>query len=186
MRVIAGHLGGRRLEAPRGLTTRPTADRVREALFSSLASVTGARVLDLYAGTGALAIEALSRGAASAVLVENARPALVALRGNLATLGLTEVARVVPEPVARFVARAANLGENAFDLVFADPPYDCVDSAFEALETLAPSFAPGVRIVLEHASKRPPRASARPIPLLEIVRTREYGDTALAFLARAT
>src|SRR5262249_36636856 len=104
MRVIAGHLGGRRLSAPRGLATRPTSDRVREALFSALGDVGGATVLDLYAGTGALGIEALSRGAAGATFVENARPALAALRGNLAALGLEEQARVIAQPVARSAA----------------------------------------------------------------------------------
>lgn len=179
MRVIAGHLGGRRLVAPRGLATRPTTDRVREALFSALASVAGARVLDLYAGTGALGIEALSRGAASAVFVEDARPALAALRANLAALGLTGAARVLAEPVSRAVPRLAAPSAVPFDLVFADPPYDDVDAALAALEALLPALAPDARIVLEHAARRPPRPSAA----LATLRTRTYGDTALAFLA---
>jgi 16S rRNA (guanine966-N2)-methyltransferase len=178
MRVIAGRLGGRTLVAPRGLATRPTTDRVREALFSSLASVDGARVLDLYAGTGALGIEALSRGAASAVFVEDARPALAALRKNLVALALESAARVVAEPVARAVTRLAS-GGAPFDLVLADPPYDDADDALSALETLAPAFAPGARIVLEHASRRP----LRPTPVLDHIRTRTYGDTAVAFFA---
>ncbi len=179
MRVIAGHLGGRRLVAPRGLATRPTTDRVREALFSALGSVDDARVLDLYAGTGALGIEALSRGAASAVFVESARPAIAALRANLASLGLEAKARVLALPVARAAATLAADATPRFDLVFADPPYDDVDDAIGALETLAPSFAPGARVVLEHASRRPPRPTVR----FEALRTRTYGDTALAFLA---
>lgn len=178
MRVIAGHLGGRRLTAPRGLATRPTTDRVREALFSALSTVEGARVLDLYAGTGALGIEAISRGAASAVFVESARPAAQALRANLASLAIEPFCRVIVEPVARAAARLASEA-NAFDLVFADPPYDDVDEALTALETLTPAFEPGARIVLEHASRRPPRPSSR----FETIRTRTYGDTALAFLA---
>jgi 16S rRNA (guanine(966)-N(2))-methyltransferase RsmD len=182
MRVIAGRLGGRRLTAPRGLATRPTTDRVREALFSSLASVEGARVLDLYAGTGALAIEALSRGAASAVLVETARPALAALRENLAALGLSGEASVLAEPVGRAAARLVAEGGAPFDLVFADPPYDDVDDALAALESLLPALAPEARVVLEHASRRPPRPSS----LLGLVRARQYGDTTLAFLQRAT
>src|SRR6185295_8236746 len=100
MRVIAGRLGGRRLVAPRGLATRPTSDRVREALFSMLGDVAGAMVLDLYAGTGALAIEALSRGAERAVFVENARPALAALHENLGSLGLEGKAKVLAQPAA--------------------------------------------------------------------------------------
>lgn len=181
MRVIAGTLGGRRLVAPRGLATRPTTDRVREALFSALGSVAGARVLDLYAGTGALGIEALSRGAASAVFVESARPALAALRENLRSLDLASVTRVVGEPVGRAVARlAAEAGASPpFDLVFADPPYDDVDAALDALEGLLPVLAPDARIVLEHATRRPPRAPAALAP----GRARTYGDTTLLFLA---
>lgn len=183
MRVIAGHLGGRRLVAPRGLATRPTADRVREALFSALANVAGARVLDLYAGTGALGIEALSRGAESAVFVENARPALAALRENLTSLGLASPAagapaRVLAEPVARAIPRLATASAERFDLVFVDPPYDDVDAALAALEALVPALAPGARVVLEHAARRPPR----PSPVLAVVRTRTYGDTGLTFL----
>jgi 16S rRNA (guanine966-N2)-methyltransferase len=177
VRVIAGQYGGRRLVAPRGLATRPTTDRVREALFSALDRVDGARVLDLYAGTGALGIEALSRGAASAVFVESARPAVAALRQNLEALGLTAAARVLAEPVARAVPKLA--ATSPFDLVFADPPYDDVDAALAALEALVPSLAPGARVVLEHASRRPPRPSAALVSL----RTRTYGDTALTFLA---
>src|SRR6185369_7871918 len=101
MRIIAGRLGGRRLAAPRGSATRPTTDRVREALFSALGDVTGALVCDLYAGTGALGIEALSRGARRAVFIESARPALAALRRNLADLDLDDAARVFPLPVER-------------------------------------------------------------------------------------
>lgn len=181
MRVIAGRLGGRTLVAPRGLATRPTTDRVREALFSALGPLDDARVLDLYAGTGALGIEALSRGAASALFVESARPAVAALRKNLATLALDDVTRVLVEPVARAVPRLRTDPLGPFDLVFADPPYDDVDEALAALESLAPHLAPGARIVLEHASRRPPRAS----PILATLRTRAYGDTALAFLAAA-
>ncbi len=179
MRVIAGRLRARRLVAPPGLATRPTTDRVREALFSALASVEGARVLDLYAGTGALGIESLSRGAASVVFVESARPAVTALRTNLASLGLEAQARVIVEPVARAASKLAATPSAQFTLVFADPPYDDVDEALSALETLAPTFGPTARVVLEHSSRRPPRASA----IFEVLRTRTYGDTALAFLA---
>ncbi len=183
MRVIAGALGGRKLIAPRGLATRPTTDRVREALFSALSSVEGARVLDLYAGTGALGIEALSRGAASAVFVESARPAVAALRENLTSLGLQNKARVITDPVARAVARLTSEGAARFDLVFADPPYDDVDDALEALEILVPVLDPAARVILEHSSRRPPAA----VPAaLTFVRTRTYGDSALAFLALHT
>jgi len=118
VRVVAGEFKGRRLYAPRGSRTRPTADRVREALFSMLGDVSGARVLDLYAGSGALGIEALSRGAESAVFVERDAKALDALRRNLDATGARGAVR--REDVARFLSRP----EGTFDLVFADPPYD--------------------------------------------------------------
>ena len=112
MRVVAGEFKGRRLHTPRGSRTRPTADRVREALFSMLGDVSGARVLDLYAGSGALGIEALSRGAKSALFVERDRQALAALRRNLEAVGAD--ADVRREDARSFLARA----EGKFDLVF--------------------------------------------------------------------
>ena len=105
MRVIAGTHGGRELIAPKGRATRPTSDRVREALFSILGDVTGLRVLDLFAGSGALAIEALSRGAAHATLVDEAGPAIATVRRNLERLGLQ--AEVVRQPAARFLQAAS-------------------------------------------------------------------------------
>lgn len=174
MRVIAGRLGGRRLTAPRGLATRPTSDRVREALFSALGHVAGARVLDLYAGTGALGIEALSRGAARAVFVENARPAIAALRENLAALDLLGSARVVTQPAARAVAAIA--AEGPFDLVFADPPYAALAEVPPLVAVLARgALAPGARFVLEHAS----RDAAPDLGALAPRATRAYGDTAI-------
>src|SRR5580692_6775643 len=137
MRVIAGRLGGRRLTAPRGMATRPTSDRVREALFSALGPLGGAAVLDLYAGTGALGIEALSRGAARATFVESARPALAALRDNLAALGLEGAARVLAMPVERAVTRLGG----AFDLVLADPPYAETAHVPRVIEALAKAGA---------------------------------------------
>jgi 16S rRNA (guanine966-N2)-methyltransferase len=171
MRVIAGRLGGRRLAAPRGRETRPTSDRVREALFSVLAEVEGAHVLDLYAGTGALGIEALSRGAADATFVENARHALGALRENLDALDLGASASVVAQPVARAVTSLTG----PFDLVFADPPYAMVGEIALAVAALRErgGLAPSARVVIEHAS----RDAA---PLLDgfLARpSRSYGDT---------
>lgn len=182
MRIIAGELGGRRLVAPRGLATRPTTDRAREALFSILGDVQGARVLDLYAGTGALGIEALSRGAARATFVESARPAIVALRENLRSLGLDPRAAIVAQPVARAldaIARAA-----PFDLVFADPPYADAGSAAELIARLvvALALAPGARVVLERSSRDAPFA----IEGLALASDRTYGDTAIAFYDVAT
>lgn len=175
MRVIAGALGGRRLVAPSGRATRPTSDRVREALFSALGPVEGASVLDLYAGTGALGIEALSRGAGRAVFVESERLALAALRQNLVSLGLEDRARVLAAAVERVAAQVAALAP--FDLVFADPPYARLPEAAARLEVLASGgvLAPGARLVLEHAARDAPPA----IRGLEARRQRTYGDTAI-------
>ncbi|HEU4532642.1 MAG TPA: 16S rRNA (guanine(966)-N(2))-methyltransferase RsmD, partial [Polyangiaceae bacterium] len=177
MRIVAGSLGGRSLRAPRGHGTRPTPDRVREALFSCLGPLDGARVLDLYAGTGALGLEALSRGAARAVFVESAAAALAVLRGNVADLGLADRALVVGRPVER--ARAALEPEGPFDLVVADPPYEMVRTG-AAPRALGPLLAGGLldagaRVVLEHAS-----ADAPPeLPPLACYDRRRYGDTSL-------
>ena len=169
MRVIAGRLGGRKLTAPRGLDTRPTSDRVREALFSALGDVSGARTLDLYAGTGALGIEALSRGAAHATFVESARPALAALRENLSVLDLTRSARVLALPVAR----AASTLSGPFDLIFADPPYAALAEVPVALKVLRGALAPEARLIVEHASRDP----APEIAGLSPRPSRAYGDT---------
>jgi 16S rRNA (guanine966-N2)-methyltransferase len=182
MRVIAGRLGGRRLVAPRGAATRPTADRVREALFSALGDLTGAAVCDLYAGTGALGIEALSRGARRAVFVESGRPALAALRENLAALDLQDAALVLAAPVERALARLA--GEGPFDLVFLDPPYAALPQAAAAAARLAGPLgllAPAGRVSLEHSSRDAPPE----IEGLARDSTRTYGDTAISLYVRA-
>ncbi len=169
MRVISGQFGGRRLVAPRGRDTRPTSDRVREALFSILGSVHGARVLDLFAGSGALAIEALSRGAAQATLVDSSRAALTSIERNLAALGVQ--AEVVPSNVRRFL-EGARLAARQYDLVFLDPPYrQAMELAPELSAALPPVLAAGGRVVCE---------SDRRAPLdLDLVLTdeRRYGDT---------
>ncbi|WP_437656875.1 16S rRNA (guanine(966)-N(2))-methyltransferase RsmD [Sorangium sp. So ce1182] len=181
MRVIAGRLGGRRLAAPRGEGTRPTADRVREALFSSLGDVTGALVCDLYAGTGALGIEALSRGARRAVFVESGRPALATIRENLAALGLDEAARVVPLPVERALELLRD--EGPFDLALLDPPYAALAKAAAAAARLAGPLgllSPAGRLVLEHARRDP----SPEIAGLTCAAVRTYGDTAVSFYTR--
>lgn len=171
MRVVAGELGGRRLEAPPGAATRPTADRVREALFSMLGDVAGARVLDLYAGSGALAIEALSRGAAAADLVDSSPAAVRAIAGNLERLGIA--AGVHRRDALRWLA--ANAGRGGYDLVFVDPPYDAASSLAPYLaRSLPPVLLPEAVIVTE-SSKREPLEL--PMPLL---RERSYGDTRVA------
>jgi 16S rRNA (guanine966-N2)-methyltransferase len=185
MRITGGTFRSRALRAPNGHATRPTTDRVREALFGILTSagcVDGARILDLYAGTGALALEAISRGAAHAVLVESARDALIALRANIATLGLEGRTRVVAGDVAQAVRRLGTGGP--FDLVFADPPWAMVDGdpasgPGAALSTLVRenAVAPEATVVLEHSSR------TIPLDVAGLLRldTRRYGDTALTF-----
>ena len=169
MRVVAGEFKGRRLHAPRGARTRPTADRVREALFSMLGDVSGARVLDLYAGSGALGIEAISRGAESATFVERDRHALAALRRNLDAVGVD--ARVIARDVGRFLARP----EGTFDLVFCDPPYDDAPRVAAALtEALPQTLEEDARIVTESDKRNP---LLLPLPLLV---ERAYGDTRIA------
>jgi 16S rRNA (guanine966-N2)-methyltransferase len=174
MRVIAGRLGGRRLKAPRGHVTRPTTDRVREALFSMLADVAGARVLDLFAGTGALGIEALSRGAAHAVFVERSRHALAALRANLLDLEIgAEQAEVRPGDALAALQSARERGET-YDLVFLDPPYERARELGEALAGILPALlAPNARVVVE-ADRRNPAE----LPLA-VEALRRYGDTTI-------
>jgi 16S rRNA (guanine966-N2)-methyltransferase len=175
LRVIAGRLGGRRLSAPRGQVTRPTGARVREALFSILGPLDGVRVLDLYAGTGALSIEALSRGAERAVLVEHDRNALACLRDNIETLGLATHTVVVPLRLPR--ALTAALEHGPFGLVLCDPPWADMASASAILARLPREggLASGARLVLEHAEKDDPPA----LPGLAVVDRRTWGDTAV-------
>jgi 16S rRNA (guanine966-N2)-methyltransferase len=177
VRVVAGTLGGRRLHAPKGHGTRPTADRVKEALFSMLGSVVEASVLDLYAGTGALGVEALSRGASKATFVEHAPLALSALRRNVEELGLGDRAVIVAQRIERARARVEALGP--FDVVLADPPYADVADCVTALEALvaARALSAGAVVVVEHGSR-----DAVAVEGLERLETRAYGDTALTFL----
>ena len=174
LRVTGGQFAGRRLRAPRG-GLRPTADRVRESLFARLGDLEGAAVLDLFAGTGALGIEALSRGAASLVSVERARGAVAALRANVAALQLQFSTRVLVEDVAGAVRRLGRAGER-FDLVLADPPY-ASGEAQGALEALveAEVLAAGAVVVLERGSGHPSPSAAG----LALLDERRYGDTVI-------
>jgi 16S rRNA (guanine966-N2)-methyltransferase len=167
--VIGGRLGGRRLVAPRGRDTRPTSDRVREALFSILGSVEGERVLDLFAGSGALAIEALSRGAAEATLVDTSPTAVAAIRRNLSSLGLT--AEVRRQRATAYLERA-RATERQYDLVFLDPPYRQASVLGPELSAaLAPVLSGAARVVVESDRRA---ALELDLPLL---RQRSYGDT---------
>jgi 16S rRNA (guanine966-N2)-methyltransferase len=170
VRVIAGEHGGRRLQAPAGAATRPTSDCVREALFSLLgARVEGARVLDLFAGSGALGIEALSRGAASADFVDAAAPAIRAVEANLAALG---IAAAVRRGDAVRALRAASRASRQYDLVFLDPPYRRAAQLTRQLSEALPAvLAPGALVVAESDRRAPLHLD---LPLLD---ERRYGDT---------
>jgi 16S rRNA (guanine966-N2)-methyltransferase len=174
MRVIAGHLGGRRLSAPRGRATRPTSDRVREALFSMLGPIDGTSVLDLFAGTGALGIEALSRGAAKALFVECDATALDALRGNLARLELADPQARVKAGDALAALRSARRASETYDLVFVDPPYDQLRAFQGELSALLPAvLATGARVVVESDRRAPAE-----LPLA-VAQRKRYGDTTI-------
>jgi 16S rRNA (guanine966-N2)-methyltransferase len=170
MRVIAGTYGGRRLQTPPGTDTRPTADRIREALFSILGDrVHDARVLDLFAGSGALGIEALSRGASAATFVDNAAPAIRAIGANLEALGADGV--VMRAEARRFLGGASRSG-HSYDLVFLDPPYRLAASLRGVLSAALPAvLAPGATVVAESDRRSPLDID---LPLED---ERRYGDT---------
>jgi 16S rRNA (guanine966-N2)-methyltransferase len=174
VRVVGGSARGRTLVAPPGGRTRPTSDRVREAIFNALRSrdvVEDARVLDLFAGSGALGIEALSQGAARATFVDSDRAARQAARRNLEACGFLDRAAIVAAPAERFLAR---LGDERFDLAFCDPPY-----AFAGWEPLLAAL-PADFVVIE---------SDRPVPVpagRELVREARYGDTWVGFATAAS
>jgi 16S rRNA (guanine966-N2)-methyltransferase len=181
--VIAGSARGRRLLAPEGTEVRPTAGRVREAMFSALVSrgaVLDANVLDLYAGTGALAIEALSRGAERAVLVERSRAALKAIDANLETLGFDDRARVEARSVETFLTQPPR--EAPFDLVLCDPPYEGdVAQLRGVLTTLgAGEWLTDDAIVVVECAYRSP---VEPPDTLEVGWERTFGDTLVTFLS---
>lgn len=178
MRIIAGSLRGRRLAPVKG-RIRPTAAKVREAVFDILGeAVLGARVLDLFAGTGALGIEALSRGARQAVFVEDHPAALELLRRNLQDLGLKERSLVLPLPVARALKKLAVRGE-PFGVVFMDPPYggEVAAATLAALAASAP-LLPSAWVVAEHSRRE---ILAESFGKLTRHALRRYGDTQVAF-----
>ena len=170
--MIAGTYGGRTLAAPAGRATRPTSDRVREALFSILGErVRGARVLDLFAGSGALGLEALSRGAAEATFVDAAPEAVRAVRTNLARLGVDADVRRAD---ARAFLRSASAAARHYDLVFLDPPYRLAAQLGRDLSAALPAvLAPGAVVVAESDRRAP---LALELPLRD---ERRYGDTLL-------
>jgi 16S rRNA (guanine966-N2)-methyltransferase len=182
MRIIAGAARGRPLAAPPGKGTRPTSDRAREGLFSTLESLRGtawdgARVLDLYAGSGAFGLEALSRGAAAAVLVESDVRAAAVIRRNAEAVGVPG-SRVVVDRVERFLASA---GGAAFDVVFLDPPYDVTGEIVARVLAAAP-LADGGLLVVERSARSPEPEWPEGV---ERVQERRYGEAALWY-GRAT
>jgi 16S rRNA (guanine966-N2)-methyltransferase len=177
VRVIAGELKGQQLVAPRGWKVRPTSERVREAVFSTLGTrVEGAVVLDLYCGTGALAIEALSRGAARATLVDHdTRPAL----GNVERLGLRDRVDLVRGEAEAWLAANDRPDGDGFDLVFVDAPYKLADLVARQLDTHLPGvLAPGGRAVIESGARRP-----LAIGSLARLRQRRYGAADISIYA---
>lgn len=183
MRVIGGRAKGRRLKAPRGLALRPTASRVKEALFDILPhDLTGLKVLDLFAGAGGLSIEALSRGAREAILVDSSREASMAARQNLRGLGLSDRAKVWTTPVLRSIRLLARRGET-FDLIFLDPPYErgWVGKSLRAVAREGLLREQGV-LVMEHSARE--KVEER-YDLLRLKDQRRYGTTLLSFFVRA-
>ena len=174
------------------MATRPTSDRLRETLFNVLAPrLPGARFLDLYAGSGANGLEALSRGAREAVFVERAAPAVIAIRENIAALGVAARARIEAMSVTRWLAAATRTGTpGAFEVIFLDPPYDEAQEYAGTLDWLGGSagmlLAESGVVVAEHRRERRGGQAALAEAYGELVRTRQLtqGDAALAFYAR--
>jgi 16S rRNA (guanine966-N2)-methyltransferase len=175
VRIVGGNLGGRVLRAPGGAATRPTSEKVREAVFNIIGSVAGDRVLDLFAGSGAL-----SRGAAHATFVDAARPALIAIRGNLRELGLEDRATVVAGDAVASAAR--HQPEDPWRLVFVDPPYRSDLATRAVLALPCEHLAARAMVVIEHDRRNTP-----PDALGSLLRTdqRRYGDTLISFFIRS-
>ena len=185
MRIIAGEFRSRSLEAPQGSATRPTSDKLRETLFNVLAPrIRGAAFLDLYSGSGAIGIEAVSRGAASVVFVEQAPPALAVLRENLARLGIRENIRIQAGGVSAFLRRVRLGKPLAFDLIFLDPPWDAAEEYAATLGLLGGTssslLAADALVAAEHRRKQPLEDA---YGNLRRTRLLEQGDAALSFYA---
>lgn len=186
MRIVGGTLGGRRLRAPEGSRTRPTSDRVREAIASLLDArdaIAEKRVLDLYAGSGALGFEMLSRGAEQVLFVERDARVARLIRDNARELGVSERCTVLVEDVTRERAALAIAGHGPFALVLADPPYRDAQQAADALSALAlrGALASDACLLLEHGAKGPPALSSS----FEVLSNYRYGDTAVVLFVPA-
>jgi 16S rRNA (guanine(966)-N(2))-methyltransferase RsmD len=183
MRIIAGTFRSRPLKAPPGLATRPTSDRLRETLFNVLAlrinsAKSGLRFLDLYAGSGAVGIEAISRGVTHVTFVEQSRPALKILQANLASLGITSGFEVESLKVSAYLRVAIKANEAKFNLVFLDPPYDLANEYENTLHGLGALLAPDALVIAEHRRKE---KLPEKIAALKRTRLLEQGDAALSF-----
>jgi len=181
MRIIAGEAGGRRLKSLPGRATRPTADRVKESLFGILGGqVVAAVFLDLYAGTGNIGIEALSRGADRAVFVDTSEPAVRIIRANLELTGYAERSEIFRLDVRQAITRLAGAARK-FDLIFLDPPYETglIMPALQAIDRSA-ILAPGGNAIAEHSRRE--TIDEAELPGLRIWRQGKYGDTMLTFL----
>jgi 16S rRNA (guanine966-N2)-methyltransferase len=177
MRIVAGEKRGLRLVAPRGSATRPTSDRVREALFAMLADVSGDRVLDLFAGSGALGLEALSRGAAHADFCDTSAAAISACRQNVERLGYGDRTVVRRVDARRRLAADAAAGRT-YDLMLIDPPYTIMDAMQQTLSLHIPQIvAPSGRVAIESAAALEPA-----VPGLMLDRTRVHGGTRITLL----
>jgi 16S rRNA (guanine966-N2)-methyltransferase len=183
MRVIGGKAKGRRIKAPKGLSLRPTADRVKEALFNILPrSLSGYRVLDLYAGTGNLTVEALSRGASEALLIDNAREARKAIQENLGALGFMDKTRIWQSPVLRAIRQLSRRKET-FDLVFVDPPYEkgLIEPTLGAIGGAGILTGSGL-VVAEHSVREKVGTTYGSLRLRD---QRRYGATVVSFFGHA-
>ena len=177
MRVIAGALKGRRLRTPTWTGLRPTSDKLRETLFNILSDrIVGATLLDAYAGTGAIGIEALSRGAAHVTFIDSDARAAKLIRQNLELCGVSDRYAII----RRRLETPPSIAPDSLDLAVLDPPYEESDFA-AAIGAAEPLLAPGGLLVLEHASRRPAPVSVK---RLSRVRTVKSGDSALAFYSR--
>lgn len=178
MRIIAGRHRGRRLVAPKGLVTRPTMDRAREAIFQILGDLSGLHALDLYAGTGAMGLEALSRGATAVTFVETDGPALAALRRNVEAMGAAAAVKVVTVPVER-AGQVLRRGA-PYDLVLSDPPWPLSTASAPLVARLVRGLlAPGARVLLGHSADAP--VELPPGSGLELIDRRRWGGTGMSF-----
>ncbi len=183
MRVIAGKYRGRRLRAPHGQDVRPTSDRLRETLFNIIApQIEGSRFLDICAGSGAVGIEALSRGAASVTFIDSSRRACAVIESNLAALAVTSNATIINRDAVAALKRMSG-DEAKFDIIFFDPPY-ASEIYSQVMRELAAGhlLAPDALVITEHRAKSPPEAVYGG---LKIYREVKQGESALAFYARA-